>query len=857
MARVDYDGTQKVNPQGADAGNYQRINANPDAFGAAEAESRGLMARAQGQLGAQISETAQTIGQIALKEQGTINEAASTDGETEFLTKSGAIWQGYRSKTGLQAYASRDEAAGQVQALRAEIEAKMPNDNARRAFSMMAARHEANTLLDISGHSAKEVKTALNQSAQASLDTSVARAGDYTVAASDDRFRDTVQTADFNIATMLQNQGWGPDGGTGMAQNMKTGEITFNDTPQGLQAKAVYDDMKNKAHGAAWENRIRALVDDPYNGSINKADEVYQQNRDKMPPEAQAKIAAYLQPKIRAAQVNSTAALALAGANSGYVASLSQGQQSGGSIDEGAARAAIADILPGAVVTSGQRTPQHNAEVGGVPNSQHIPGQAIDFVIPKGSTFAEVKAKLAEKGLPVSELIDEGDHVHWAWGNKGAAKYVAGNPEGLTSRGNIDLNRRPSVKNADGSISTVRSITITDDKGAVVIPTVVNGRVVSNAEAIEHFKSTGENLGRFKTEDQAVKYAESLHEDQAQQYVGQRPVYQNKANYIRENYAEIIANAEAQAERTHPGDLGFQQSVRTRVEQQINDVMQQQSAQDIADQTKLFAAADGSVTNGVKPTSIDALLAVSPEIRRSYESMLMNNPKAAEGLEKLVTANSRGQPNGYGTEFYRFYQEAQNGNYDPMKYARYVDNSPNGALSTAGFTQIKALLERNRSPEGVATSDAERRFYQSAHGQLTFTNPKTFLHDPKGEENFTKFMQATMPSIQAGLKNGLTPAQLFDPKSPEYVGKSIGMFMRPINQMVQDQINAQTSLKPGEAAMSTGDPGKYDTSTPQGLKAAVAAGALSREEGNRIALEKKWIKPAQAAAPSVPAPTFN
>lgn len=93
--------------------------------------------------------------------------------------------------------------------------------------------------------------------------------------------------------------------------------------------------------------------------------------------------------------------------------------------------------------------------------------------------------------------------------------------EGLLVPGNINTHRRPSVRNADGSISTVRSMTFTDDDGrAVLIPTVIEGRgVVPPDEAIRYYRETGQHLGLFDTPDQADAYARALHEQQAQEYV--------------------------------------------------------------------------------------------------------------------------------------------------------------------------------------------------------------------------------------------------------------------------------------------------------------------------------------------------
>lgn len=93
--------------------------------------------------------------------------------------------------------------------------------------------------------------------------------------------------------------------------------------------------------------------------------------------------------------------------------------------------------------------------------------------------------------------------------------------EGLrqwTGPGNINLFSTPHVRNPDGSISTIRSMSFRDDTGKeILIPTVEqHGQgILSDEDAINQYRRTGQYLGKFNTPDEATDYAKSLHEGYA------------------------------------------------------------------------------------------------------------------------------------------------------------------------------------------------------------------------------------------------------------------------------------------------------------------------------------------------------
>lgn len=62
-------------------------------------------------------------------------------------------------------------------------------------------------------------------------------------------------------------------------------------------------------------------------------------------------------------------------------------------------------------MTSGRRTVRGNAAVGGVLHSDHLSGDAADFVPAHGQSMAQLEQQ-ARQHFPGAHIINEGDHVH-------------------------------------------------------------------------------------------------------------------------------------------------------------------------------------------------------------------------------------------------------------------------------------------------------------------------------------------------------------------------------------------------------------------------------------------------------------
>ena len=72
-------------------------------------------------------------------------------------------------------------------------------------------------------------------------------------------------------------------------------------------------------------------------------------------------------------------------------------------------------------ITSIFRSVEHNRAVGGVANSYHLLGRAIDVVRRPGVSHSMIAAALQRAGYMMVESLDEGDHSHFAFATSSVA----------------------------------------------------------------------------------------------------------------------------------------------------------------------------------------------------------------------------------------------------------------------------------------------------------------------------------------------------------------------------------------------------------------------------------------------------
>jgi hypothetical protein len=242
---------------------------------------------------------------------------------------------------------------------------------------------------------------------------------------------------------------------------------------------------------------------------------------------------------------------------------------------------------------------------------------------------------------------------------------AAGSPaaNGAPGAGGYFGGGRPAVTNPDGSVSTVRSIGVGDERGQWVIPTVVNGKVVSNDEAIKEWRAGRNNAigGPFQTIDEATAFGQKFHNQEAQRLglggSAPAPREDSPITVRRSNGAieTIRAGSFAAAKQLDPGVEIV--SPGTRMGPVASARMPAPPpAETPAANTPGYFGGAAPVAGGNTPgaTGISAVGAVMPRLRKILDgvdigkSPLMNmfgwTESDIPAITKVVLAAEQGQP---------------------------------------------------------------------------------------------------------------------------------------------------------------------------------------------------------------------
>lgn len=219
-------------------------------------------------------------------------------------------------------------------------------------------------------------------------------------------------------------------------------------------------------------------------------------------------------------------------------------------------------------------------------------------------------------------------------------------------------------------------------------------------------------------------------------------------------------------------------------------------------------------------------------------------------LIKLVGEPGEKDDKTYGTGFVKAFQmvhapEGTPGRITDPKQL-YDRLGPQGDLTMAGVEKLRAEIDLKKSPEGSAESEMKREFLRNARGQITGTDEGLHIKDPKGDNLYLKFMAQALPAYEAGRRAGKTPSQLLDPDSPDYVGKIIKNFKRPMDQWFNDTVH--------DAAPAATKPASFDIGSVKSLDQLVAAyraGNVTKQQADDLAVAQGWAsrKPKPVTAP--------
>lgn len=235
----------------------------------------------------------------------------------------------------------------------------------------------------------------------------------------------------------------------------------------------------------------------------------------------------------------------------------------------------------------------------------------------------------------------------------------------------------------------------------------------------------GENVSSY-----VAKMSGNLQKSSGTSYVP------TQADFFTANRDSLINQARQQAQTEKPGDSQYELQAVSKVEQSMNSVIRKQQVSRAQDEDTLTKALNGDMSNGNRPTSLQQLTALSPDVKSAWDKMQQYNHTGTALIQShLLTDNSRG--------------------YTPL------ETQMNKQLTTMGLSPIRFDYSAKEADSFInnfnsQTPENQRNLlyaFSNTYGPNTQTAAKSF---EKSSPNFS-----TAASLVAAGRN--------DPNSPNVI----------------------------------------------------------------------------------------
>lgn len=205
-----------------------------------------------------------------------------------------------------------------------------------------------------------------------------------------------------------------------------------------------------------------------------------------------------------------------------------------------------------------------------------------------------------------------------------------------------------------------------------------------------------------------------------------------------------------------------------------------------ADQDRALRLQREQDTAAAKQTQNDFLGKLYSNKLTSDDVLNSNLPAFGEGSKQEFLGLIRKGPNtGNPMLHQQLYMDALNNKItDPSQLVPYIQQ-PNG-LSTEEAQNLSGVLEKKRD-QVVKTFDIGAKTQITGRGE--------FMPDPEGDAQFSKFLFAQDNLLAEGAKKGLTPSDLLDPTSKNYVGdRLVSTYRRSMDERIGAQVNSARDM---------------------------------------------------------------